>query len=293
MTSPAGRYYGLVRKRPDRRDYRFRAPRTWTGEHVDLSDGFVATPYDQLNLGSCVANGGGAAADFALKKQGQPALAPPSRLFLYYQGRIRGGYPIHQDTGLQIRDAFNVLAKDGAPAEESWPYVVGEFDTPPPASVYDEAAAHQATVYGAVDPDAVDDTIASGYPVVFGFDVYESFEDSATESTGVVPVPDKWGERYLGAHCMVAGSTRLDGSDPRVRGVPGVKYRKTLNSWGLGWGLDGWCWFPTSEFDNGDASDCWMVTTFEDPAKPAPPPAPTPPAPWPCHWPWGRALFRR
>lgn len=284
--------YGLIRKRPDRRDYRFAPPRRWTGEFVDLSAGFVGTPYDQLNLGSCVSNAVGAAVDFARKKQGLAPYLPPSRLFIYYQGRVRGGYPINQDTGLQIRDGFDVIAKDGAPPEATWPYMVERFAEKPPSVAYQEAADDQAVKYGAVADGDVDSTIASGYPVVYGFDVYESFESGTTASYGVVPVPDKRRERYLGGHAAVAATTPLDGSDPRVGGIAGVKYRKTLNSWGM-WGRSGWYWYPVSEFTAGDASDLWMVTTMEDPAKPVPPPAPTPPAPWPCHWLWGRALFRR
>lgn len=283
--------YGLIRRRPDRRDYRFTPTRTWTGEYVDLSDGFVGTPYDQLNLGSCVSNATGAAVDYARKRQGLVPYLPPSRLFIYYQGRVRGGYPLDQDTGLQIRDGFDVIAKDGAPPEETWPYVVDRFAQKPPSQAYLEAADDQAIKYGAVADGDVDSTIASGYPVVYGFDVYESFEWDTTARTGVVPVPDKRRETYLGGHAAVAASTPLDGSDPRVNGVPGVKYRKTLNSWGL-WGLLGWYWYPVSEWNNGDASDAWMVTTMEDPDGPTPPPPPTPPAPWPCHWRWGRALFR-
>ena len=281
--------YGLIRKRPDRRDYRFIPTLRYSGAFVDLSSGMPSVPYDQGALGSCVSNGVGACVDYARARQGLLPYRPPSRLFVYYQGRVRGGYPIGQDTGLQIRDGFDVIAKDGAPPETAWPYVISRFAEKPPAAAYSAAADDQAVKYGAVSASAVDDTIASGYPVCFGFDVYESFEYGTTADSGIVPVP-KRGEDYLGGHCMVWVSTPLDGSDTRVGGVPGVRYRKTLNSWGSGWGRGGWCWFPVS----GLASDdYWMVTTMEDPAGPTPPPKPTPPAPWPCHWKAVRRLLGR
>lgn len=118
------RVYGYIRKRPDPRDYLFRAPRAYTGAFVDLSAKFPQAPYDQQALGSCVPNGGAGCADYALAKAGAAILGPGSRLFLYYQGRARGGYPLNQDTGLQIRDVFDVMAKDGAPPETYWPYVI-------------------------------------------------------------------------------------------------------------------------------------------------------------------------
>lgn len=263
--------YGLIRKRPDRRDYRFTPPRGWTGQHIDLSGDFVGTPYDQGQFGSCVSNAVGAVVDYTRHKQGAPAYLPPARLFIYYQGRVRGGYPIGQDTGLQIRDGFDVLAKDGAPPETDWPYDITRYKLKPPAQAYADALDDQAIAYGAVTPGSIDDTIASGYPVVYGFDVYESFESGTVTLSGIVPVPDKRREQLLGGHAAVAVSTPLDGSDPRVGGVPGVKYRKTLNSWGANWGLAGWYWYPVSEFASGDASDAWAVTTMEDPHAPVPP----------------------
>src|SRR4051794_2830003 len=111
-------HYGRLPKTDDARDYLFRAPRPYTGGFVDLTDGFPEDPYDQGELGSCVSTGPAAILDYARARQGLPPLKRPSRLFVYYQGRVRGGYPLGEDTGLEVRDGLKVASKDGAPPED-------------------------------------------------------------------------------------------------------------------------------------------------------------------------------
>jgi C1A family cysteine protease len=273
--------YGRLPKTPDPRDYRFKASAPYTGQFVDLSDGIVQV-YDQQSIGSCVAHGTSAAVDYARKKQG---LAPigPSRLFVYYQGRVRGGYPVDQDTGLEIRDGFTVISKDGAPPETDWAYDVARFTQKPPAQAYLDGVKDIAVKFGQVAPGDIDATIAAGFPVVQGFDVYESFESDAVARTGIVPMP-KAGERQVGGHCTVIVSTPKDGAE--IGGIPGVKYRRHLNSWSDSWGQGGYYWAPV-ELTAKYASDFWMVTTMDDPNGPKPP---NPPEPPPFLRPWSRLL---
>lgn len=67
--------------------------------------------------------------------------------------------------------------------------------------------------------------IAGGYPFVFGFTVYESFESEQVAQTGIVPMPAP-GETVVGGHCVVAV-----GYDDSKRTFI------IRNSWGTGWGL--------------------------------------------------------
>lgn len=264
--------YGCLPKTHDPRDFLAQVKAPYAGKFVDLSSEFPQKPYDQSDIGSCVSNGTAAAVDFARQKMGLAPLDCPSRLFIYYQGRVHGGYPIDEDTGLQIRDGFNVIAKDGVPPEADWPYDTKKFAEKPPQHAYEDAQLDQAVVFGAVKPTDIDATIASGYPVVFGFTVYESFESEQTAKTGVMPVPQH-GEKKIGGHCVVFVSTPKNGAE--IGGAdPKLHYRKVRNSWGHDgtWGLPddpGHFWFPISEMDH--SSDFWMVSTMEDDSKPVPP----------------------
>jgi hypothetical protein len=63
--------YGLMRKRPDQRDYVFAPPDRWDGTtKADLSGLFPEPPYDQGQLGSCVSQGTAGCADFARVRMG-------------------------------------------------------------------------------------------------------------------------------------------------------------------------------------------------------------------------------
>lgn len=259
-------FYGLLPTTPDHRDYQFRAPRQYTGEFVDLSPGIVRV-LDQGQLGSCVPHGVTAALEYTLKKQGSADFAP-SRLFIYYNGRVIGKYPLNQDTGLQIRDGVNSAVQFGAAPESEWAYDISKFAQKPPAQAFTDGLQHQALKFAQVDPEQVDDAVASGYPVINGFDVYPSFESKTVASTGIVPMP-RAGEQLLGGHCTIYVSTTKDGKE--IGGTPGVKYRKKLNSWGEGWGLGGYYWEPV-QYAEQYASDYWVITSVEDPAVVPPQP---------------------
>ena len=72
--------------------------------------------------------------------------------------------------------------------------------------------------------------LASGYPFVFGFSVYESFESVRVTRTGVVPMPSRH-ESVLGGHAVLAVGYDDAEQSFIVR-----------NSWGTGWGDKGFAY---------------------------------------------------
>jgi C1A family cysteine protease len=88
---------------------------------------------------------------------------------------------VSQDAGAQIRDGVKSVATLGAPPETDWPYNINKFAQKPPKQAYTDAKSDLATTYARVTQDLTQmrGCLAEGYPFVFGFTVYESFESQA------------------------------------------------------------------------------------------------------------------
>jgi C1A family cysteine protease len=173
--------YGWVHELPDARDYLYSAPLfRFPGGLPTAVDLRQECPpvYDQGQLGSCTANGIAGAIEFDQGKQGNKQFVP-SRLFIYYNERAMEG-TVNQDSGAQIRDGIKSVAKLGAPPETDWPYDIQKFAQKPPQQAYTDGLQDLVSSYARVPQvlQQMQGCLASGYPFVFGFTVYESFERS-------------------------------------------------------------------------------------------------------------------
>src|SRR5438309_672334 len=140
--------YGWIPDLPDQRDRVYAAPLAEIGPlppSVDLRSGCPPI-YDQGLLGSCTANAIGGALEFDQIKQALSDVFVPSRLFIYYNERVIEG-TVDQDAGAMIRDGMKSVAKQGAPHERLWPYVISKFRTKPSPASYKDAAKHPAVLY--------------------------------------------------------------------------------------------------------------------------------------------------
>jgi C1A family cysteine protease len=254
MTAPTPRKtkrYGWVPDLPDQRDHIFAAPPTVLAElppSVDLREKCPKDIYDQGQLGSCTANAIGAAFEFELIKQGLTDFMP-SRLFIYYNERAREG-TIECDSGAMIRDGIKSVAKQGVCDEVSWPYEISKFTAEPPATCYAEALNNRATTYQRVARTLpqLKGCLANGFPIVFGFRVYQSFESAEVARTGEVPMPGPK-EEALGGHAVLA----VGYDDSRGRFL-------VRNSWGVGWGDAGYFTMPYAYLtERGLSSDFWAI----------------------------------
>jgi C1A family cysteine protease len=115
---------------------------------------------------------------------------------------------------------------------------------------YKDALKYKAVTYQRVvqTPSQLKGCLASGYPIVFGFTVYESFESDAVAKTGQVPLP-KPSEKVLGGHAVLA----VGYDETQQRFI-------VRNSWGKNWGLQGYFTMPYSYLtDNNLADDFWTI----------------------------------
>jgi C1A family cysteine protease len=243
--------YGWIPDLPDARDHLYGAPMAVMAELPSQADLRPQCPavYDQGQLGSCTANAIGAAIQFDRMKQQLSPDFVPSRLFIYYNERAMEG-TIETDAGAQSRDGIKSVAKQGVCPETDWPYDISKFAVEPPKLDYEEALQNRAVSYSRLvqNLNLLKGCLASGFPFVFGFAVYESFETQAVARTGVVPMPSP-SEQALGGHAVLA--VGYDDSTQRFI---------VRNSWGTGWGINGYFTMPYAYvIDSNLADDLWTI----------------------------------
>ena len=247
--------YGWNRDLPDGRDFMYGAPAEVVRqlpESVDLRPGCPPV-YDQGQLGSCTANAIGGALEFAQIKQKSKSPFTPSRLFIYYNERVIE-HTVDSDSGAQIRDGVKSVHKLGAPPETDWPYDINQFSHKPPEKAYTDAKNYQTILYQRVTPTLgqLKGCLASGFPFVFGFTVYESFESQEMANTGHLGMPGS-GEKQLGGHAVLAVGYQDSSQSFIVR-----------NSWGADWGIKGYFTMPYPYLlQETLASDFWTIRSVE------------------------------
>jgi len=174
---------------------------------------------------------------------------------------------VGSDSGAQIRDGVKSVNKLGVCPEAEWPY----DDTPadpntnvwppgakaaerPTPGCYKEALQHQVVSYQRLNGDLTQmrGCLAAGYPFVFGFTVYDSFESAPVARSGVLNLPAS-AEQVVGGHAVLAV------------GYDDVAQRFIVrNSWGAQWGQKGYFTIPYAYLLSAHlASDFWTIRVVE------------------------------
>ncbi len=239
-------YYGWLPDIPDQRDFLYtgirpalRLPKT-----VDLRP-YCSTVEDQGALGSCTANALAGNLEF-LDEKASPGWTDVSRLFIYYNERLVEG-TVSSDSGAMLRDGIKTLRKYGVCSESIWLYDIAQFAVKPAKNCYADAKKYVIQSYYRLNSHTERLVcLADGYPFVFGFAVYESFESEQTAKTGVVSLPKK-GERMVGGHAVMAV-----GFDEKARRF------LVRNSWGASWGMGGYFTMPYAYLETL-ADDFWTI----------------------------------
>lgn len=252
----ASKNYGWKPDLPDHRDHVYGVMRTGPlPTSVDLR-AMMPPVYDQGQLGSCTGNAIAAGFSFAKYKETSDAsktFFTPSRLFIYYGERVVE-HTVSQDAGAQIRDGIKVVAQRGVCSEKTWPYNIAAFKKKPTPAAFAEGLLNQAVSYERVPQtaDAMKTCLASGFPVIFGFTVYEAFESDEVAKTGILNMPTS-SEKSLGGHAVLC-----------VGFLEKTKQFIVRNSWGDSWGQHGYFLMPYQYLLNANlADDLWTIRTTE------------------------------
>jgi len=205
--------------------------------------------YDQRHLNSCSANAIAAALRYDELKQGRQRVAPPSRLFIYYNERVLSGV-VGTNSPVSLRDGYRTVTKVGACPEAMWPYLVRRFRAIPPARCFRSAQRRRAIAYYRIrrSVSQLRACLAEGFPFVLAIAVHASMMGRDVRRTGIVPMPTHH-DRIRGGHAILA---------------VGYDHARRLlifrNSWGRTWGDRGYGYLPYAFIGSSDLTwDFWTM----------------------------------
>lgn len=235
---------------PDQRDFLYSTIRKPIVEKLPVSIDlrkYCSKVEDQGELGSCTSQALVGSLEF-LENKDNVHFEDLSRLFVYYSERVIEG-TVSSDSGATLRDGIKVLNKIGVCRENLWPYIISKFRNKPTSKCYTNAKNHLITSYYRINTlNDMKACLADGFPFVFGFSVYDSFESDIVAKTGIVPMPGK-GEQLLGGHAVCA----IGYDDETQRFL-------VRNSWGENWGDKGHFTIPYAYLEDRNLSeDFWYI----------------------------------
>jgi C1A family cysteine protease len=178
-----------------------------------------------------------------------------SRLFLHQMARSLLCQTVN--CGICLRQTCKALVRFGLPPEGYWPYQPDRLDETPGSFLFSFASEYAPLLYvrpgrslttGRRTLASLRSFLAAGFPVAFGFTVFDSLSREA-----LIPFPTCYDSVRGGQAAVALGyDDRL-----RIRSEKGALLVRL--SWGADWGEDGYGWLPYRYVEQELAADFWTL----------------------------------
>lgn len=254
------RIYNHQKGQPDPRDFKYVMTLRQSAKQnlpviVDfrlLYPRLMPNVLDQGCLGTSAVSACSNAIRFILRKEKNRDLKP-SRLYMYWFARFVQNPDLDfSDSGVSLRSIMSSIHTYGLCEENAFPYNVNLSKVKPPNKCIRSATPNTRDFkYLTLDLNLtlIKQCLYSGLPIVFGMNIFESFESDNVNRTGIVPMPNV-SEVMLGSHVAL-----MVGYDEGKRSFI------VMNSWGLNWGDKGFFYLPYEYL--AYMSDLWTIKFFE------------------------------
>lgn len=249
IVSPSGRRYGRGKPEPLPPHRMISRVATALPQVVDTRSSCGAIK-NQQQMGSCTGHTGAESIEWICRRYlgKQPTLSP---LYFYAKELIADGDFPNDDgsTGLTL---CNVGIVSGCCEDSLYPDASQEI-IQPTADMDANAAQYRMGAYHGLTGSQVALSVLGDptpWPVEIGFTVYESFESESVATTGIMPIPSP-GEQVLGGHEVLMVGYDV-GEVATLRPSAAGPSALIQNSWGTGWGLQGFFWMPIAILDADD-----------------------------------------
>jgi C1A family cysteine protease len=234
------RYCG---SKEDYRDYIYKPKNQTLSSFVDLREANSLVE-DQSSLGSCTGQALTAAYELMTMKKYPTKFIELSEMFVYYNSRTFDN-TVDVDIGATIKNGLKGLKTYGVCKEELWPYDIEKFTVKPSEEAYAEALQRKIpTYYLVLGQNNIIDALNSGYPVIIGIDIFESFM-YLDKNNYMLSVRD-YNDNPMGGHALLIVGYDLDKKSFLVQ-----------NSFGPEWGLNGY-FYMTFEYADEYVFESWI-----------------------------------
>lgn len=213
----------------------------------------MPAPLNQGSTGACVPCSVVNAIQFwYVNTLKQPTNIQRSVLFIYYNARAYKN-ETNTDAGCSIENAIKGITQIGACSTPLWPFIPANVTVQPPVVAYGDASNFNQifqTRQINLDLNSIKTALClQKYPVICGINVYSSYLDYNTVTTGNIPYPAPT-EPLIGGHSLLLigynDSTQLF---------------NVQNSYGTGWGVLGYGTIPYKYVLNPalTPNDLWII----------------------------------